>query len=512
MYLKFFGLNEPPFALTPDPRYLYLSRRHQEGMAHLLYGINRGGSGGFVQLTGEVGTGKTTLCRSLLEQTPERTRLALILNPLLSPRELLAAICDELAVAYPPGAGGKDLFDALTRFLLAAHGAGEKVVVVIDEAQNLSRDALEQVRLLTNLETTTDKLLQIVLLGQPELRRLLAKEDLRQLAQRITARYHLEPLADDECRAYIRHRLAVAGAVRPPFTAAGIRALCRVSRGVPRMINIIADRALMGAYATDRERVGARLVRRSAREISGNAPAAKRLLRPAVIGFMVLLLAGAGFWYFRQDWPAAPAAVTTVADEEAQQLDGFTAAGDPAAAWAEYGALWGITDAVSLTGVCTSNTGLAGYVCVTLEGTLAKVAHLGMPVMLVTPGAPPLLLRGLDAEHVLLHNGRSAQSFSRAALERRWRGGFQVLAPGDGVVLGEGDQREAVHRIKALAASLGAAAYTGPADQRYDMKFAAWVREFQRLEGLHQDGVVGAATRVYLAARAPDSPRLLEEW
>ncbi len=510
MYLKFFGLNEPPFALTPDPRYLYLSRRHQEGMAHLLYGINRGGSGGFVQLTGEVGTGKTTLCRSLLEQTPEQTRLALILNPLLSPRELLAAICDELAVTYPAGAGGKELFDALARFLLTAHSAGEKVVVVIDEAQNLSRDALEQVRLLTNLETTTDKLLQIVLIGQPELRRLLAKDDLRQLAQRITARYHLEPLADDECRAYIRHRLAVAGAVRLPFTAAGIRALCRVSRGVPRLVNIIADRALMGAYATDRERVGTRLVRRAAREVTGVKPAARRVLRPAAAALALLVLGGALYWYITPQWP--PVAPAAVAGEEVRLIEAFIAAGEPAAAWSRYGAMWGMADAALPETGCGQGAGPAGYLCVKFEGTLAKVAHLGLPVMLNGPGGRPLLLRGLDAERVLLDNGRSEQSFSRAALERRWRGGFHVLVPGDGAVLGEGDLREPVRRVKALAASVPAAPYNGPADQRYDADFAAWVREFQRFEGLRQDGVVGAATRVYLVARAANSPRLQEEW
>src|ERR1700732_2714380 len=212
MYLSFFGLHEKPFAITPDPRYLYLSERPPEALAHLLYGINE--AGGFVQLTGEVGTGKTTIVRSLLAQTPKNAEIALILNPRMTAPEFLLTICEELGIGVQDSAPGslKDLVDILSYYLLHAHAAGKRVVLVVDEAQNPSPDVLEQVRLLTNLETNTQKLLQIILIGQPELRELLARNELRQLAPRITGRYHLNPLSREETSAYVRHRLRVAGA------------------------------------------------------------------------------------------------------------------------------------------------------------------------------------------------------------------------------------------------------------------------------------------------------------
>src|SRR6187549_2013471 len=263
MYLDFYGLKEAPFAITPDPRFVFLSDRHRDALAHLLYGIGQGGGGGFVQLTGEVGTGKTTLCRLLLEQLPENTRVALVLNPKLSPLELLETICEELKLDIGQRRGSlKALVDALNAYLLEAYSQGLRVVLIIDEAQNLATDALEQVRLLTNLETPTQKLLQIILLGQPELREMLARPELRQLAQRITARYHLTPLDAEETEAYLRHRLAVAGSARFPFTRLAIRRVHQHSGGVPRLINVIADRSLVGGYAQDLAQIGERDVDR----------------------------------------------------------------------------------------------------------------------------------------------------------------------------------------------------------------------------------------------------------
>lgn len=268
MYLQYFGLTEPPFSITPDPAFVYLSAAHREALAHLLYGIGQGAAGGFVQLTGEVGTGKTTICRCLLEQLPENTRVALILNPLVTPRELLVTICEELGVPLEGSPdSSKTLVDSLNHYLLREHAAGNRVVVIIDEAQNLSPEALEQVRLLTNLETAKHKLLQMVLLGQPELRQLLQRQNLRQLAQRITARYHLPSLAEDETAAYVRHRMRVAGAQRNPFKPSALRALHQRSGGIPRLINIIADRALAGAYARETTQVKPRLVHAAADEV-----------------------------------------------------------------------------------------------------------------------------------------------------------------------------------------------------------------------------------------------------
>src|ERR1700704_4847579 len=269
MYLTFFGLNEKPFAITPDPRYLYLSERHAEALAHLLYGINE--AGGFVQLTGEVGTGKTTIVRSLLAQTPKNAEIALILNPKMTAPEFLLTICEELGIGVPDSATEslKDLVDILSGYLLRAHAGGRRVVVVVDEAQNLAPTVLEQVRLLTNLETNTRKLLQIILIGQPELRELLGRNELRQLAQRITGRYHLNPLTHDETAAYVRHRLRVAGATSDIFSPPALAEVHRLGERGARVINVVCDRALLGAYSMDRHRVTSSLVRHAAGEVFG---------------------------------------------------------------------------------------------------------------------------------------------------------------------------------------------------------------------------------------------------
>ena len=320
MYLDYFGLEEAPFSITPDPSFIYLSGRHRDALAHLLHGVGQGGSGGFVQLTGEVGTGKTTLCRVLLEQVPEDTHIALVLNPLMGPVEMLAAICEELGVSTRGvKSSPKGLVDRLNAFLIKAHENGERVVLVIDEAQNLSIEALEQVRLLTNLETSKDKLLQIILLGQPELRELLRRQSLRQLAQRITARWHLTPLGSEDTARYVRHRLEVAGAGRSPFTRSGYRALYQRSQGVPRLINIIADRALTGAFAQEKDRVDAALVHAAANEIQLGEPGvgARRWPRIAGAGLAAALLLGV-LWIAFQAGRSAdpPAASPALADGE----------------------------------------------------------------------------------------------------------------------------------------------------------------------------------------------------
>jgi len=285
MYTRHFGLSAPPFAITPDPRFLYGSDRHREGLAHLLYGIRQ--PGGFVQLTGEVGTGKTTLCRCLLEQLPPEVDAALILNPQVTPTEFLASLCDELRIFYPGGSPSlKVLVDALRRYLLSAHARGRRTVLIIDEAQSLPPSVLEQIRLLTNLETATEKLLQVILIGQPELLRLLERPILRQLAQRITARYHLRPFALRDTAAYVAHRLRVCGGAEGLFTPAALFLAHRWSGGIPRLINVICDRALLGAYAGDARRVDAATVRRAAREVRGERARAAwtaRLARAAVI-------------------------------------------------------------------------------------------------------------------------------------------------------------------------------------------------------------------------------------
>ncbi|MDB5891936.1 MAG: Peptidoglycan-binding domain 1 [Polaromonas sp.] len=269
MYAPFFGLSQEPFSIAPDPRYLFMSDRHREALAHLLYGLR--GGGGFVLLSGEVGTGKTTVCRCFLEQVPPNCNVAYIFNPKLSSRELLRTICDEFHIELPASAASaKDFIDPLNQFLLREHAAGKSNVLVIDEAQNLSASVLEQLRLLTNLETNERKLLQIVLIGQPELRQMLALPQLEQLAQRVTARFHLDALSLPETAHYIAHRLAVAGLKgASPFDSKAVARVHKLSRGVPRRINLLCDRAMLGAYAASTAHISRRIVDKAALEVFG---------------------------------------------------------------------------------------------------------------------------------------------------------------------------------------------------------------------------------------------------
>ena len=282
MYTHYFGLKEKPFSIAPDPRYLYMSALHQEALAHLLYGVSSDGC--FILLTGDVGAGKTTVCRCLLEQLPENCDLALILNPKLNAMELLASICDELEIVVTGRKiSVKTYIDRLNRYLLAAHGRGRITALLIDEAQNLSIDTLEQLRLLTNLETSKQKLLKIILLGQPELQQLLDQEAVAQISQRITSRYHLFPLASQEVSAYVEHRLSVAGGRRRLFSEAALRRVAKLSRGIPRLINLLCDRALLGAYVEEKDQVDLRTVNQAAREVLGR-PEKGRGLRSMIQG------------------------------------------------------------------------------------------------------------------------------------------------------------------------------------------------------------------------------------
>lgn len=270
MYAQYFGLKQAPFSIAPDPRYLYMSERHREALAHLLYGV--GGGGGFVVLTGEIGAGKTTVCRCFLEQIPRRTNVAYIFNPKVTVAELLKSICDEFRIPYehqgPGQATIKDYVDPLNEFLLKTHAVGQNNVLIIDEAQNLSPDVLEQLRLLTNLETSERKLLQIMLIGQPELRTMLARPELEQLAQRVIAHFHLEALSEEETGQYIQHRLSVAGLKRGRlFDSRATRRIHQLSGGVPRRINLLCDRALLGAYVENKSRVDRAIVDKAAQEV-----------------------------------------------------------------------------------------------------------------------------------------------------------------------------------------------------------------------------------------------------
>lgn len=265
MYLEYFGLQNEPFNIAPNPAMLFPSARHQEAIAYLKYGLR--GTGGFVMLTGEVGTGKTMVSRAVLADIPEHFNVAYLLNPTLNSVQLLQSVCDAFGITVENNSEHKQLSDALQRFLVEQDQIDKPCLLVVDEAQHLSAEALEQLRLFTNIETNEKKLLQIILIGQPELQEKLNTRELRQLAQRITARYHLLPLTEEESFFYINHRLQAVGSVRPIFSKKAINLIFKASHGTPRLINLIADRALMGTFAQGKQTVDKQTVQQAIKEV-----------------------------------------------------------------------------------------------------------------------------------------------------------------------------------------------------------------------------------------------------
>jgi len=483
MYQAFFGLEAEPFSISPDPRFLYMSERHREALAHLLYGVQ--GGGGFVLLTGEIGAGKTTLCRWFMEQVPERCQLAYVFNPVLSVLELLQTVCDEFHIEVkarnPDGSlTVKDHVDALNQFLLAAHAQDRVCLLIIDEAQNLSMQVLEQLRLLTNLETNQRKLLQIMLIGQPELRGMLAQPQLEQLSQRVIARYHLEALTEAETRSYLRQRLRVAGAHGPHlFSSSAVQRLHALAGGVPRRINLIADRALLGAFSKGKRVVNGSIVEQAAAEVLGpeRAPllpkaavpqpgssATTRLVWAAGLGALgggALIAALAGAWQAgRNSVPPAQPAVATVAalpkaasappvlaalpppvakpasapEPPSSNLDTATAQRLAALPRNESTAL---TELASAWGVFASQeepcaVALRAQVrCFRGKGQLSLLRKLGRPAVLTLVDgsgrpvyAPLMSLKGDIAQ---IQVGGELQSWPWPVLEGLWRGDFTTL-------------------------------------------------------------------------------------
>lgn len=500
MYESFYALSERPFSITPNPRFVYLSRRHQDALAHLLYGVGTGGSGGFVQLTGEVGTGKTTLCRLVLEQVPEKTRIALILNPMLGPMELLEAICDELEIdwASHKGSGVLRIHGALNQFLLERHADGERVVLIIDEAQNLSEAALEQVRLLTNLETATDKLLQIILIGQPELRDLLRQTSLRQLAQRITARYHLDPLDLAETIEYVKHRLLVADAPRCPFTEKALEAIHESSGGVPRLINIIADRALLAGYASEAQHIDAAIVKAAALEVSGEdglPPASNFRGVLAFSGVALLVLLGFGLVWLLSTLDAPERAAARPVWQEVLMSE----SAHPG--WADGASLWSGVRPEAVGRACESESiVVSGLACLPLRGTWRYIEEVDMPVLLVLQGTGQrrVLLVSLSEDTAVVRHQGQDHEIPKGQLERFWRGEFLVIWPDDGRILQGGEISSGVAQAKQLAQKSQPSPWQGGVDEAYDEVFEAWVVSFQTRQALINDGVIGPATRLFL--------------
>ena len=530
MYQHYFGLSGAPFSIAPDPRYLYLSQRHQEALAHLRYGVQ--GDGGFVLLTGEVGAGKTTVCRCLLQQIPASCDVAYIFNPKLTVGELLTSICVEFDLAVPPGNVSVKVFvDCINAFLLDAHARDRHTVLIIDEAQHLSPVVLEQMRLLTNLETNERKLLQIILLGQPELALMLERPELRQVSQRIIARYHLGPLTRREVAAYVRHRLEVSGAQRQLFPPALMDRLYRLSGGVPRVINMLCDRALLGTFVQGKERVDRATLAQAAREVFHQAP--RRSLMAPLLIILILALAGAlAAAMYRLELresaittaplPGAKPAVQTVAaapakEPQVKEVEPATPLADklewpadqPRARSEElaYAALfraWGADYAGA--DACKQGEAL-GLRCRSARGGLDELRQLNRPAALLMRDEHGRNFRAaliaLDDKTATFVVGSETRTVALGAMATQWDGQYMLLwrmPPDAHENIRLGERGPAVQwLIKQLAQAHGQVADTGKAPL-FDDAVERQVKQFQLAEGLIPDGLVGLQTLMRLAA------------
>ncbi|MCU0587303.1 MAG: AAA family ATPase [Syntrophobacteraceae bacterium] len=549
MYLEHFRLKEPPFSISPDPRYLYLSDQHREALAHLVFGVER--DGGFILLTGEVGTGKTTICRCLVEQLPEHCDVALILNPRVTVRELLSTICDEFRIPYPAGSQSiKTFIDGLNGYLLDAHAKGRKAVLIIDEAQNLSPAVLEQVRLLTNLETTKQKLLQVILLGQPELREMLGRSELRQLSQRIIARFHLGPLTRSDVDAYIHHRLAVAGAREPLFIPSAVSQLFLMSRGIPRLINIIADRAMLGAYAEGESRVTPAIVKRAAREVldepAWKSPWLRKLAWGSSAAFLALaLLVGWQLYQsqggvdlgailhqngprrealppLRRPIPTAgqPAAspgtegntpAASVASRTETDKGWIPSSIPPASEQEAFQALferWSIQAPPASADVAPCKQAEAlGFLCLTGQGTLQDLARLNHPAVLklFIPEDRAFFgtLAGIQGSTVTVIVGGSSHQLDQGEILGHWRGDYTLLWRPPPDYRGEihlGEKGPGISWLRLQLSILQGRSAMPSGEAVFDQAMMEEVKRFQMEQGLETDGIVGPRTLIRLNA------------
>ncbi len=544
MYYQYFGLTEAPFSIAVNPRYLFMSARHRDALAHLLYGVGTGG--GFILLTGEVGTGKTTINRCLLEQLPHDTDIAIILNPALNAMELLATACDELGICYDVDNHTlKTLTDKLHGFLLENHARGRKTVLLIDEAQHLDFDVLEQIRLLTNLETNSEKLLQIILIGQPELAQMLAQPELRQLNQRITARYNLEPLNLDETGAYIHHRLQVAGMSpdRVIFPTSIVRGIYQRTRGIPRVINVLCDRILLGAYGRNKTRADRSMLKLATREVLGEVPSASADWRwPTAIA--AVLLAAMGSWWFLQEFARPP--VASVALERSPVTPQFKApvpdmasGPEPVSAPAiprqempvamqeveaetervQPGASsdWLLPPAVALSQLWTlySDNLEPESLCAAqvqsdvscIEGKASiwdDLLKFDRPLLLemITPArfAAAVLLLGMDGRSAWVLTPRGVSETSLVELGPLWTGRYRFLwhpPRGFDGPIALGDDSPVVTEVAGLFARLDGQ-QRALAGSRFNAALQQRVRLFQLEHNLEDDGVVGVYTLLAL--------------
>jgi general secretion pathway protein A len=543
MYSHHFGLTQDPFSIAPDPRYLFMSERHREALAHLLYGVAGphkaagGTGGGFVLLTGDIGTGKTTICRCFLEQIPAGCHVAYIFNPKLTVTELLQSICEEFhitaaAASNPPTV--KDYIDALNAFLLQSHADGQSSVLIIDEAQNLEPDVLEQLRLLTNLETNERKLLQFG----------LARPELEQLAQRVIARFHLDALSDAESTQYIQHRLDVAGHTGPlPFDRQSLQRIHRLARGVPRRINLLCGRALLGAWANGLHRVDRTVVDKAAAEVFGpdmpRAPTSGPRPTAYALGGLGLLASAAltGFLMWTTPQKALPSLQATVSAPPAPRAGASSPIRveslalnpveeieallpqlprDINAAWRELAPTWKLT--ASDGDPCQAAAAQQLQCYRTGNLTVPLLRQLGRPGILTLQvgNGPPVyaLLVGLTDQTATLRVAARLHTVRLVSLGRLWRGDFATYwrpPPGYTADLRDGSTGPVIHRLASQLTVLDGApaSLASTAPQILDADLRARVRAFQRAQGLKPDGQPGPMTFMQIdSATGVNEPRL----
>ncbi|MDB2386092.1 AAA family ATPase [Shewanella sp.] len=525
MYKAFFGLKDNPFSIAPNPHYLFLSDRHREALAHLTYGL--GETGGFVLLTGEVGTGKTTVSRCLLNQLPDNTDTAFILNPALTELELLATLCDELSITYGESPSLKQLTDQISRFLLDNHSKGRNTVLIIDEAQHLKAEVLEQLRLLTNLETDTKKLLQVILIGQPELQQLLKRQELRQLAQRITARYHLLPLTVEEVALYVQHRLQVAGRHEPLFHRRAIRALHKHSGGIPRLINLMCERALMASYAQSKVPIDNKMIHMASQEVLGEAPAQNNLWLPAGLAAALILTFSGAFYFFSHN----PTPLNTQADEATTKPPVATMPASQSntqrvlqnaidnsrnieKAYASILGLWGKTPYIGLTACQSAQQ--QGLSCYQQQGNWHSIMRLNYPAVVYLVDDKQQAFYGTvvarQGEQILLQLNEQQLWVKRDWFTRHFSGTFEILWQAPNTQVSEIGQSANQAQLQWLENSLAVVAGEKPRlVNRFDAQLEQKLKAFQRQHGLIADGIAGAQTLVQLNLYLSDAgPRLAQ--
>lgn len=516
MYERFYGFADRPFRLTPDPAYLFLSRTHREAYAHLLYGIKE--NVGFVAVTGEIGAGKTTLVRAAIRETRSQACVAYIFDPVLSSVELLQSINAEFGLPHR-SANKRELSALLNDHLITQRNEGKRSVVVVDEAQNLRPAVLEQLRLLSNLETDTEKLLQIVLLGQPELRTLLERPELAQLSQRTTVRWHIRPLGQEETADYVRHRLAVAGGENI-FDADALALVYRASGGVPRMINIVAHRALLVGYGKGAQHLGAEEVSTATRELSEgrHGRGFHRVdWRSRLLATTAAAVAAASVAFFLLP-PVSDRTVATAAAVEMVSGSGL------AARLAAHGAfetavvaidrllkLWETESADTSDGLdlarVAADRGLR-YTALDAGPPLLSIMDLPAIIEVDTAGGGTryLLVEVAGADRFAVYVDGRALGLVAGELGRLWNGNAHLLwrdSRGLGGRLSSSSRGQAVSRLQEMLAEAGL--YEGSQTGIYDDRTEKAVRDFQTRSGLLPDGVAGAVTQILLY-KSSDGP------